>query len=375
MAKRVPQVAIQGSELGNENLKMDLESKSLKKGIKDSNQQSEPKIVSKKEIKAARLLKEIKSLGGDQTDLDLLKDVMSDSDADAELNQEFKETRKIDEKALQVDLGAFMKKFDFSNFSTVEDDDVIIEPKQDLKIAKTVELEPILVKNEPKNDSKIHVEDRMVDFIGLKFKPEQKWFDRFEKLTCNNNVVDSLVIIEKRRIAQQIWDADVEKYKKTKMNSKMDNNFLTNILKNGTQSDKISALTLLVQDSPVHNFNVLKEQLMGMVSKTKRRETLQAVESIKDLFINTILPDRKLKYFMDQPLDKCDDEEQLMLWLFEDAIKKIYHQFVSSLEGLLQDELDHVKTKGLNSVFDLLCAKPEQEANLLALIINQMVND
>ena len=129
---------------------------------------------------------------------------------------------------------------------------------------------------------------------------------------------------------------------------------------------------MLVQDSPIHNYLVLKDELFSMVNKTKGRETLQAVESIKDLFVNTILPDRKLKYFMDQPLANAGDDH-LVVWVFEDAIKKLYHQFVENLEEMLKDELDHVKTKALNSVFDLICSKPEQEGNLLALIINQMV--
>ena len=320
---------------------------------------SNNKKKSKREHLEQQLLKEIKALGGDSTDLDLLKDVLSDS----EIEDNNQNDRKIDEKALKLDLSSFMKKMDFESINVQSEDldesdnDVPIEPVVE-KATETAEA--------PKESESPKTSELIVN-LG-----EQKWFEKFPPQKVLEEA-DSLMIIEKRRVAQKLWDQDCQTYKqKSKKESKVDHNFIQNILKSGTLSDKISALTMLVQDSPIHNYLVLKDELFSMVNKTKRRETLQAVESIKDLFVNTILPDRKLKYFMDQPLANAGDDH-LVVWVFEDAIKKLYHQFVENLEEMLKDELDHVKTKALNSVFDLICSKPEQEGNLLALIINQMV--
>ena len=61
-------------------------------------------------------------------------------------------------------------------------------------------------------------------------------------------------------------------------------------------TDKVSALTLLIQESPVHNLNYfLQHLLQGMAKKKSRREAILAVDSIKDLLLNNMLPDRKLK--------------------------------------------------------------------------------
>jgi ribosome biogenesis protein MAK21 len=65
-------------------------------------------------------------------------------------------------------------------------------------------------------------------------------------------------------------------------------------LKSGTVTDKVSALTLLIQESPVHAFSYLTHHLLGMARKKARREALLAVDSIKDLMTSNLLADRGL---------------------------------------------------------------------------------
>ena len=326
----------------------------------------------KREKASALLLREIKALGGDSTDLDLLKDVLLSDESDYE-----QEVRKIDETALKNDVSQFMKKFDFKGILEIQDD----EEQQEISVisgSNGVQEHKIIDENVAESEIPI------VPGTSLLVNTDQKWFDKLSSSKQESNVNDiksskqesaanDILMIEKRQLAQKLWDTDIATFKLASKKSKVDHSFITNILKNGTLGDKISALTLLVQESPVHNFLVLRDELLVLVTKKKRRETLQAVESIKDLFINSILPDRKLKYFIDQPVTINTRNEQLVLWLFEDCLKKVYHQFVSNLEELLKDELTHVKLKALETVFELLSSKPEQESNLLALLINQMV--
>jgi ribosome biogenesis protein MAK21 len=70
-----------------------------------------------------------------------------------------------------------------------------------------------------------------------------------------------------------------------------------------------------------------------MALKKSRREALMAVDSIKDLLLGSLLPDRKLKYFSDQPFSatKCTSMH-LVLWYFEDLLKKFYYRFIQLLE-------------------------------------------
>jgi ribosome biogenesis protein MAK21 len=75
-------------------------------------------------------------------------------------------------------------------------------------------------------------------------------------------------------------------------------NFLSKIIQSGTLSDRLSALTLLVQSSPLHNTKAL-ETLKGMAERGKgkggREESLKALRCIVDWWVGGGAPDRKLK--------------------------------------------------------------------------------
>jgi ribosome biogenesis protein MAK21 len=45
---------------------------------------------------------------------------------------------------------------------------------------------------------------------------------------------------------------------------------------------------------------------------------------------------------------------------------------VTSLDALSRDNLQFLKEKAMKTVFDLLVAKPEQEAKLLASLVNKV---
>lgn len=66
--------------------------------------------------------------------------------------------------------------------------------------------------------------------------------------------------------------------------------------------------------------------------------------------------------------------EHLILWYYEDSLKKLYFEFIQLLEELSHDNLEYVKNKSLSSIYELLVAKPEQEKNLLTLLVNKLVS-
>lgn len=94
------------------------------------------------------------------------------------------------------------------------------------------------------------------------------------------------------------------------VSSSSDQAFLKNILASGTLSDRLSALTLMVQSSPLHNMRGL-EVLKGMAEKGRggggpskeggkgkgggREERLKAARAIVDWWVGGGAPDRKLK--------------------------------------------------------------------------------
>ena len=74
--------------------------------------------------------------------------------------------------------------------------------------------------------------------------------------------------------------------------------FLQKILQSGTLSDRLSALTLLVQSSPLHNtkaLDALKSLAERGRGKGGREESLKALRCVVDWWVGGGVPDRKLK--------------------------------------------------------------------------------
>lgn len=170
-------------------------------------------------------------------------------------------------------------------------------------------------------------------------EPQSQWYaaslpelDATQVPTANH---PKIALLQKK--AQELWEGDVKTYASNKKMTASDKEFVSTILKSGTVSDKVSALTLLVQESGLHQFQLLKDSLFtGMAMKKSRREAIMAMDSIKDLLIGSLLPDRKLKYFCDQPLlDKNVTSQHLITWYFEDVLKRFYFEFIQLLEVLI----------------------------------------
>ncbi|ETS60778.1 hypothetical protein PaG_04688 [Moesziomyces aphidis] len=154
----------------------------------------------------------------------------------------------------------------------------------------------------------------------------------------------------------------------------------------GTLSDRISALTLLVQSSPVHNVKHM-DTLLAMTRKKSREEASRATRALADwLASEGGLGSRKLRYFRDQPqlssasvaLASSDvaaaeaAKSHLLLWAFEDHLKKFYFQFLQVLEVQSHDTIAFTRKQATTQVYILLRDKPEQEQNLLRLLVNKL---
>ena len=163
-------------------------------------------------------------------------------------------------------------------------------------------------------------------------------------------------------------------------------------MSSGTLSDKVSALTLLIQESPLHNMKAL-ERLLGLAKKRSRGQAVSALGALKDLLAQgELLPsNRRLKPFASQPalLEALQDSQvrawkpgqslpgrldklHLLLWAFEDWLKSSYFQIIQLLEVWCNDEVEFARARALGYVHELLTQKPEQEVNLLRLLVNKL---
>lgn len=167
--------------------------------------------------------------------------------------------------------------------------------------------------------------------------------------------------------------------------------FLSTIMSSGTLEDKVSALTLLVQESPLHTMKAL-ENLVNLAKKRSRNQALMAVAALKDLLgQGVVLPgDRKLRAFGKQPgllaalqgkaakwsagdeLPTGVANEHLILWAYEDWLKRTFFELLQVLENWCNDEVEYARSRAITYVFELLRDKPEQEENLLRLLVNKL---
>ena len=190
--------------------------------------------------------------------------------------------------------------------------------------------------------------------------------------------------------SKELLRQENQRYANSKSSSSS-HKFYSTIMSSGTLSDKVSALTLSIQESPLHNMHAL-ETLVGLAKKRSRSQAVQVLGALKDLFsAGSVLPvDRKLCAFAAQPsltavpeasmkawgelqpLPSPLQEAHLIYWAFEDWLKATYFDVVKLLEVWCNDEIVYSRLKAVDYTYELLREKPEQEANLLRLLVNKM---
>jgi len=168
--------------------------------------------------------------------------------------------------------------------------------------------------------------------------------------------------------------------------------FMSTIMTSGTLSDRVSALTLSIQESPLHNRKAF-ESLITLAGKKSRGQAIAALGALVDLLGNgAILPDdRRLRPFNlqpallasladsgartwdhGQPLPGKISRLHLMMWAYEDWLKAAFFRIIQLLEVWSSDEIEYSRSRALDFIYGLLRSKPEQEANLLRLVVNKL---
>ncbi len=142
-----------------------------------------------------------------------------------------------------------------------------------------------------------------------------------------------------------------------------------------TVADKIAAATLVVQESPLHRLDELYT-LFSFVKKKGRRERSPAIDAFKDLLINDLLPDHRKLVKFEERIFNCAPQtiskRHLSYALFEDELKKMCTEFLEVIDECGKDVVEHFKLKSVTVLFDLLVAKPENEKELLSMLVNKL---
>ncbi|KAE9615304.1 putative CCAAT-binding factor [Lupinus albus] len=191
-----------------------------------------------------------------------------------------------------------------------------------------------------------------------------------------NNVEEWKGFVEKKKeMGERLMAQYAQDYEKSRGKSG-DIKMLISTQRSGTAADKVSAFAVLVGDNPIANLRSI-DALLGMVtSKVGKRHALTGFEALQELFISSLLPDRKLKSLIQRPLNHIpetkDGNSLLLFWYWEECLKQRYERFVVALEEASRDMLPALKNKALRSIYCLLSRKSEQERKLLSAIVNKL---
>ncbi|KAF5894166.1 CCAAT/enhancer-binding protein zeta, partial [Clarias magur] len=217
----------------------------------------------------------------------------------------------------------------------------------------------------------------------LLVKPGGKWYDVDYTSETNTSPQDELLVSKYKALAEKLLEAETSLYKNKKNLQKGANTvWMKSIVSTGTLADRMAAMTVLIQDAPVHCLEHI-ESLIGMMRKKgSRRQGLMAVDTLKELLLSDLLPEnRKLRSFSQRPFDKLEErasgnrdvrDRRLVLWYFEHLLKLQLTEFVTSLDTLAHDTVLATKIKSLTTAHELLCNRPEQEKALLMLVVNKL---
>jgi ribosome biogenesis protein MAK21 len=134
------------------------------------------------------------------------------------------------------------------------------------------------------------------------------------------------------------------------------------------------------------------ESLLTLSRKRNREQALTALAALKDLLgVGMVLPERRLKTFTNQsaligalqqiegsdwrtsdPLPGTLTKVHLISFAYEDWLKDKYFDMLKILESWCSDEVEYARVRAIGFVSDLLKEKPEQESNLLRLLVNKL---
>lgn len=253
------------------------------------------------------------------------------------------------------------------------------EPKQEAELKKNQESKKTSKKAKQKEADLFEFYPRQV----LLVKPGGKWYDIEYTSESNTSPQDELLVSQYKALAQKLLEAETNLYKNKKNLQKGANTvWMKSVVSTGTLADRMAAMTVLIQDAPLHCLEHIKSLIVMMKKKGSRRQGLMALDTLKELLLSDVLPEnRKLRAFSQRPFDQLEErasgnrdvrDRRLVLWYFEHLLKLQLAEFVIALDTLAHDTVLATKMKALTTAHELLCNRPEQEKALLMQVVNKL---
>ncbi|KAI9819961.1 MAG: hypothetical protein M1827_006531 [Pycnora praestabilis] len=369
-----------------------------------------PSILNKIErdgAESAELLQEILALGGDAADFDLVADVVSESELEEDIVAKGQDRAQLKSKALQKDIADLIKGVgplresamdtdsDDGDMSQEDEGERQVPQKLNNGDTRHTEQSAVNISAAPTRSFASHDNATKDDSARLIFEPRPDWHAAAIPVlppTRGSLPPSPTPLIHRiHQYAISLLEADNQLYASKQFSATSSHRFLSTITSSGTLSDKISALTLVIQESPVHTMKAF-ETLLGLARKRSRGQAVTALGALKDLLAQGMVlpPERKLRAFRNQPglqatlhkmgtswkpdhsLPSQLESVHLIYWAYEDWLKNMYFDMLKILESWCSDEVEFARGRAITYVWELLKEKPEQESNLLRLLVNKL---
>ena len=121
------------------------------------------------------------------------------------------------------------------------------------------------------------------------------------------------------------------------------------------------------------------EILIRLAENKNRRKNDGVIVGLKDLFLESILNNKKYLAFNQKYNNKnysqLNDinEEELINSYYEDKIHHLYLRFINILEESINIEsITNIKKKNLDYLYEMLVKQPESEEKILQDIVNKL---
>ena len=329
---------------------------------------------------ALDLAEDVRALGGNDDDLALIQDLESESECEGPM-------KATQSEKLARDLRSFVKGLGLRDNAPSDDEDGEVPEEQEAhqsngNIVPQVKASLAQQRGAPQASKS---KGRLL------FEPQAEWYIRsvpaMSEADQTSKTFSPQALERLHDYAKELLEEENQLYA-AKNKSSSSNQFYSTIMSSGTLSDKISALTLSVQESPLHNTAAL-DQLVKLARKRSRSQAVDVLGALKDLFAagSLLPPDRRLTVFVAQPallsmdlqswnkdktLPRPLQKTHLIYWAFEDWLKATYFEVIKIIEVWCNDQVVFARAKAVDYVFELLRDKPEQEVNLLRLLVNKL---
>lgn len=219
--------------------------------------------------------------------------------------------------------------------------------------------------------------------MKLLVSPEEVWFqislpeETKDVLKKSKNMTEETKAALRNKAAS-LYLEQSRKYRTSKTMSPADREWFDTVLKEGTTSDKVSAMLLQVQECPFFGLEWIAK-LLVMASSESRHEAFPAMEALRDIFCK-ILPPRSLKRSLVPWASRImtDDKEltpswALLIYYFEDVLKKSFVEFIKLVEILIHDNLSSCRERAMRALYEICLSDKEEQGDVcLRLLINKL---